>query len=189
QARKTAQAANTLAGEKPQAPQFQNRPLTVFGEPDHATVAQMRNCMSVGIVVAGTICADGHLGYAQPVGGVIAYEGQISISGVGFDIGCGNMAIRLDMPYATIRDRVGELIRDIGKTISFGVGRANNERVEHALLDDAEAWRASDMEAYRQKAAAQLGTVGSGNHYVDLMRDEQGLIWIGVHFGSRGLGH
>jgi len=45
------------------------------------------------------------------------------------------------------------------------------------------------MESYRQKAAAQLGTVGSGNHYVDLLRDEDGLVWIGVHFGSRGLGH
>jgi hypothetical protein len=52
--------------------------------------------MGVGNVVAGVICADGHLGYAQPVGGVIAYEKQISISGVGFDIGCGNMAVRLD---------------------------------------------------------------------------------------------
>src|SRR5262249_42623294 len=45
------------------------------------------------------------------------------------------------------------------------------------------------MESYRQKAAAQLGTVGSGNHYVDLLRDEDGFVWIGVHFGSRGLWH
>jgi tRNA-splicing ligase RtcB len=45
------------------------------------------------------------------------------------------------------------------------------------------------MEAFRQKAGAQLGTVGSGNHYVDLMRDQDGFVWIGVHFGSRGLGH
>ena len=80
-------------------PQYQNSPLTVFGEHDDATIAQMRNCMAVGNAVAGVICADGHLGYAQPVGGVIAYEKQISISGVGFDIGCGNMAVRLDTPY------------------------------------------------------------------------------------------
>src|SRR5258707_3002906 len=45
------------------------------------------------------------------------------------------------------------------------------------------------METHRQEAGAQLGTVGSGNHYVDLMRDEQDIVWIGVHFGSRGLGH
>src|SRR5258707_327849 len=66
---------------------------------------------------------------------------------------------------------------------------ARAERVEHALFDDAEAWAASGMEDYRQKAVNQLGTVGSGNHYVDLMRDEEDLVWIGVHFGSRGLGH
>ena len=73
--------------------------------------------------------------------------------------------------------------------ISFGIGRTNEERVEHELFDDADSWTRSDMEAYRQKAGAQLGTVGSGNHYIDLMRDEEGFVWIGVHFGSRGLGH
>jgi len=145
--------------------------------------------MSVGNVVAGAICADGHLGYAQPVGGVIAYEKQISISGVGFDIGCGNMAARLDVPHSAIADRVGPIIKDISRAISFGVGRTNDERVEHDLFDDADAWQASGMDGYRQKAIAQLGTVGSGNHYVDLMFDESGLVWIGVHFGSRGLGH
>jgi tRNA-splicing ligase RtcB len=183
------EAALTAAALPPQAPEFQNSPLKVFGEHDEATVAQMRNCMAVGNVVAGTICADGHLGYAQPVGGVIAYEKQISISGVGFDIGCGNMAVRLDTPFAAIEDKVGTLIKDVARTISFGLGRSNDERVEHELFDDGEAWRTSDMAAYRQKAVNQLGTVGSGNHYVDLMRDGDGLVWIGVHFGSRGLGH
>jgi tRNA-splicing ligase RtcB (3'-phosphate/5'-hydroxy nucleic acid ligase) len=184
-----AAAAQITASIAPQSAQFQNSPLQVFGQHDEATIAQMRNCMAVGNVVAGVICADGHLGYAQPVGGVIAYEKQISISGVGFDMGCGNMAVRLDTPYSAIQDRVGEIIRDVQKVISFGVGRNNDERVDHGLFDDGDAWRESDMQAYRQKAMAQLGTVGSGNHYVDLMRDEEGFTWIGVHFGSRGLGH
>jgi tRNA-splicing ligase RtcB (3'-phosphate/5'-hydroxy nucleic acid ligase) len=184
-----ATTAASIAATQPKKPEFQNSPLTVFGQHDEATVAQMRNCMSVGDVVAGVICADGHLGYAQPVGGVIAYEKQISISGVGFDIGCGNMAVQLDVQFATIADRVGPIIRDVAKTISFGIGRRNEERVEHALFDDADAWRESDMQAYRQKAVTQLGTVGSGNHYVDLMRDEDDFVWIGVHFGSRGFGH
>src|ERR1700756_6038892 len=143
-AREAADAAKAIAAEKPQAPQFQNSPLKVFGEHDHATVAQMRNCMSVGNVVAGVVCADGHLGYAQPVGGVIAYEKQISISGVGFDIGCGNMAVRLDTPYSAIAEMVPLILRDIQKTISFGVGRTNAERAEHGLFDDGDAWRESD---------------------------------------------
>ena len=185
-----AREASALAVElAPQAPEFQKAPLQIFGQHDEATIAQMRNCMRVGNVVAGAICADGHLGYAQPVGGVIAYEKQISISGVGFDIGCGNMAVRLDVPYSAIADRIGPIIKDVSRAISFGVGRTNDERVEHDLFDDADAWKASGMDGYRPKAVAQLGTVGAGNHYVDLMRDESGLVWIGVHFGSRGLGH
>ena len=187
--RRGADAAANAIALQPQPAAFRSSPLEVLGQHEEATLAQMRNCMAVGNVVGGVICADGHLGYAQPVGGVIAYEGQISISGVGFDIACGNMAVRLDTPYAAIADRVGPILKDIARTISFGVGRTNEERVEHALFDDADAWRKSDMGSYRQKAAAQLGTVGSGNHYVDLMRDEKNFVWIGVHFGSRGLGH
>lgn len=182
-------AAADIANLRPQEPQYQNSPIKIFGQHDDATIAQMRNCMSVGNAVAGVVCADGHLGYAQPVGGVIAYEKQISISGVGFDIGCGNMAVRLDTPFSAIQDRVGDIIKDVHRVISFGVGRTNDERVEHELFDDADAWREADREDYRQKAVGQLGTVGSGNHYVDLMRDESGFVWIGVHFGSRGLGH
>lgn len=188
-AREAAQAAAEIVNLRPQDAAYQNVPIKVIGEHDDATIAQMRNCMAVGNVVAGVICADGHLGYAQPVGGVIAYERQISISGVGFDIGCGNMAVRLDTPFTEIAGRVGSIMSDVRRVISFGVGRTNGERVEHEILDDAEAWRESDMAEYRQKAASQLGTVGSGNHYVDLMRDEEGFVWIGVHFGSRGLGH
>lgn len=189
-AREAAAASASIASLRPQELQYQNSPLTVFGEHEEGTLSQMRNCMAVGNAVAGVLCADGHLGYAQPVGGVIAYEKQISISGVGFDIGCGNMAARLDVSYEEIAPRSLQIIRDVQRAISFGVGRTNEERVEHALLDDADAWREADREDYRAKAAAQLGTVGSGNHYVDLMRDVRtDEVWVGVHFGSRGLGH
>ena len=173
----------------PQDAAYADAPLRVFGEHDESTLGQMRNCMGVGRVAAGVLCADGHLGYAQPVGGVIAYERQVSVSGVGFDIGCGNLAVRLDTPFAAIAGRVPAILGDVRRAVSFGVGRSNAERAEHALLDDDAAWDASGMGDYRQKAAAQLGTVGAGNHYVDLMTDAAGLVWIGVHFGSRGLGH
>ena len=173
----------------PQSAAFADSPLKVFGRHDQKTIDQMRACMAVGNCVAGVVCADGHLGYAQPVGGVIAYEKQISISGVGFDIGCGNMAIRLDTRFDDIKERVATILADVRDVISFGIGRTNAERVEHALFDDGDAWREADMGEYRQKAVSQLGTVGSGNHYVDLLRDQDGFVWVGVHFGSRGLGH
>lgn len=175
-AREQADLAAQIVNLRPQEERFRDSPLTIFGDHDPNTIAQMRNCMAVGNAVKGVICADGHLGYAQPVGGVIAYEKQISISGVGFDIGCGNMAVRLDTPFTAIADRVHPILEDVRKVISFGVGRTNEERVEHNLFDDSDAWRESDMGEYRQKAVTQLGTVGSGNHYVDLMTDEDGFV-------------
>src|SRR5262249_46069858 len=110
-AREAALAAQDIASLRPQEAQYQNSPLKVFGAHEEATLAQMRNSMSVGNVTAGVICADGHLGYAHPVGGVIAYEKQISISGVGFDIGCGNMAVRLDTGFEAIAKDVGAITR------------------------------------------------------------------------------
>lgn len=183
-------AAAEIVNLRPQEPQYQNSPLKVFGEHDENTLAQMRNCMAVGNAVSGVICADGHLGYAcQPVGGVVAYEKQISISGVGWDISCGNAAIRLDTKYDEIKDSTRLILDDITRSISFGVGRVNDEPIEHAIFDDEAAWQESGMEDYRKKAVHQLGTVGGGNHYIDLFRDDDGFVWIGVHFGSRGLGH
>lgn len=187
--REAVAVAESIVNLRPQEARFANAPLTVVGNHEQSTLDQMRNCMSVGNVIGGAICADGHLGYAQPVGGVIAYEKQISISGVGFDIGCGNMAARLDVLWDDFAPHADTVARDIAKVISFGVGRTNAERVDHELFDDGEAWVESDMEGFRRKALSQLGTVGSGNHYVDLLRDEAGYVWIGVHFGSRGLGH
>src|SRR5215471_19466407 len=161
----------------------------IFGRHDERTLAQMDRCMHVGSVAGGVLCADGHLGYAHPIGGVIAYEDHVSISGVGFDIGCGNLAARLDLKKSQIEDRVGAIARDISSNVSFGLGRTNAEKVEHPLFDDEASWSAAGVQDLKTMARNQLGTVGSGNHYVDLFEDEDGFVWIGVHFGSRGLGH
>jgi tRNA-splicing ligase RtcB (3'-phosphate/5'-hydroxy nucleic acid ligase) len=162
--------------------------LKIYGEHDERTVSQMWRCMGVGSVAGGVLCADGHLGYAQPVGGVIAYEEHVSISGVGFDIACGNMAARINLKYDDIKDRVPVIANDIGKQISFGLGRSNPKPIDHAVFDSP-LWDDAGTGHLKQMARAQLGTVGSGNHYVDLFEDEDGYVWIGVHFGSRGLGH
>jgi tRNA-splicing ligase RtcB (3'-phosphate/5'-hydroxy nucleic acid ligase) len=158
----------------------------IFGDHDDNTKRQMARCMSVGSVAGGVLCADGHLGYAQPVGGVIAYEEHISVSGVGFDIGCGNMAVRLDVKREAIADEVGPILADIARNVSFGIGRRNAEKVEHELFDSPLWQEAPEIGKLKGMARDQLGTVGSGNHYVDLFEDEDGWVWIGVHFGSRG---
>src|ERR1700720_4839015 len=94
--------------------------VKIFGAHDERTKEQMARCMQYGSVVGGVLCADGHLGYAQPVGGVIAYDEHISVSGVGFDIGCGNMAGRLDVKREGIADEVGPILPDTARNVSFG---------------------------------------------------------------------
>lgn len=161
----------------------------IIGEHDTDTIRQLERCLATGAVRAA-LCADGHLGYAQPVGGVVAYENAISISGVGFDIGCGNLAVRTDVRATDMRPRDwARIADDIASTISFGVGRSNAERVDHALFEDDDAWSIPFVDSLKPMAQDQLGTVGSGNHYVDIFVSDDGEVWVGVHFGSRGLGH
>ncbi|MBX3015631.1 MAG: RtcB family protein [Caldilineaceae bacterium] len=102
---------------------------------------------------------------------------------------CGNKAVQLDVEASEVRPFIKTIMDDIWKHISFGVGRKNAEEVEHALFDDDPAWDIPAVRKHKQLAREQLGTVGSGNHYVDIFVDEQEKVWIGVHFGSRGLGH
>lgn len=160
--------------------------IPVWGAPLKNAVDQMRNCLKTADRAA--LMADHHLGYAVPVGGVIAYKDGVSPSGVGFDIACGNKAVLTDARLSDVRGSIGKLMDDVWNTISFGVGRKNKERVDHELFDD-DAWSIPAAASLRDLAADQLGTVGSGNHYVDIFHDEQERIWVGVHFGSRGLGH
>jgi len=160
----------------------------IYGNHDDNTITQMDLCMNTGSAAMGVLCADGHLGYAHPIGGVVGYTDHISISGVGFDIACGNMAVKLDTRYDDVKDKVQTILDDISRVVSFGVGRANNTPVDHDLFD-SHLWTAADVFELKDLARSQLGTVGAGNHYVDLFEDEDGFVWIGVHFGSRGLGH
>lgn len=163
----------------------EKRPI-IFGEHDADTIRQIETCLRHGGERA-VLCADGHKGYAQPIGGVVAYKDKISISGVGFDIACGNLAIRTDATEADVRPQIERIMDDVVEQISFGIGRKNPTPIDHELFDD-EAWKIPVLAKLKKLAHDQLGTVGGGNHYVDIFADENGIIWVGVHFGSRGLG-
>jgi tRNA-splicing ligase RtcB len=169
--------------------------VKVFGEHDENTLAQLEDVASRAEKAA--LMADGHLGYVMPIGGVAAYDRQVSVVGVGFDIACGNAAILTDLTVDDIVGHTDTLADSIFASLSFGVGLTNrdeNAPQDHELFQDP-AWDAipEGGHAYRrklrEKARQQLGTIGAGNHYVDVFADEQNRIWVGVHFGSRGFGH
>lgn len=179
--------------------------LTIFGNAEEGAVEQIENVMRDERAVKGALMADNHKGYSMPIGGVVAYDGAISPTGVGFDIACGNMAVKTDMnifEFGVLETSSSDgsivpdpkvlkpIMREIQKKVAFGVGRSNPEPVDHELFDSPVwLWLEAVSPGLKQKAAQQLGTVGSGNHYVDLLVDTSGYIWIANHFGSRGLGH
>lgn len=161
--------------------------IPVWGHPQKNAVAQAVRCAQSAARVA--LMADHHLGYSQPIGGVVAYRNAVSPSGVGYDIACGNKAVRLDLKAPRIQADLPQIMDTLQAELAFGVGRQNKEPVEHTLFDDDPAWDLPVAAALKDMARAQLGTIGSGNHYVDLFRDDDYTVWVGVHFGSRGLGH
>ena len=171
----------------------------IFGQHEAATIDQLNDVASRAERAA--LMADGHVGYVMPIGGVAAYDNKVSVVGVGFDIACGNAAIRTDLTLELLGDDPNErtatlraMADEIAGTVSFGIGRSNrayDAPTDNALFN-ADAWEAvpsRERGQLREKARGQLGTVGSGNHYVDVFADETGAIWVGVHFGSRGFGH
>lgn len=169
--------------------------VRVWGTPDPGALSQAKTCAEHGNVVQTLLMADHHKGYSQPIGGVVAYEGQISPSGVGYDIACGNKAVRTNLLAANIKPRLSAIMDQIARKVSFGVGRANSEKVDHELFDDPDwsvyaAVGRQEHDKLKALARDQLGTVGSGNHFVDLFEEAgTGRLWVGNHFGSRGFGH
>jgi tRNA-splicing ligase RtcB len=163
--------------------------IPVWGEHDEATIAQIRRCAAHSAAAGAALMADGHKGYSIPIGGVIAYREAVSPNAVGFDISCGNKAVLTDLRADDIRAQIKPIMDQIARTVVFGVGQTSGKARDHELFDDL-AWRdLPQLGRLRGLAREQLGTVGGGNHYVDLFEDQQGRVWVGVHFGSRGLGH
>jgi tRNA-splicing ligase RtcB len=162
--------------------------IPVWGNPDMEAVNQLIEAMKYE-AFCGALMADHHIGYSVPIGGVIAYENRICVNGVGFDIACGNKAVRVNADADYVRQDISRIMNEVQKHISFGVGRKNNEEIQHDLFDNPDWDNIDILSKLRDKARAQLGTVGSGNHYVDIFVSDSGSVWIGAHFGSRGLGH
>src|SRR5688572_29621484 len=108
--------------------------MKIFGQHDEQTIIQLQKVAQTAERVA--LMADGHVGYVMPIGGVAAYRDKVSVVGVGFDIACGNAAIRTDLKLPEIQggDRLRELADEIQASLSFGVGLKN--RAADAPKDD-----------------------------------------------------
>ena len=104
---------------------------------------------------------------------------------------CGNKAVQTDLERGDLEQLGGveRVMREITRRISFGMGIPAQERADHPVLEKIHRAEFEPQRRLAKLAREQLGTVGSGNHFVNVFEDEAGRIWVGVHFGSRGFGH
>ncbi len=158
---------------------------------------QMELASVLPIAIAGALMPDAHVGYGLPVGGVLATENAVIPYAVGVDIACRMKMTVLDMPVQWLDSRRDRLSEAIEKETKFGVGATFRNRRSHPVLD--EDWSASPVTAKnKDRAWSQLGTSGSGNHFVEFglltVNDEtRGLapgeyVALLSHSGSRGTG-
>jgi RNA-splicing ligase RtcB len=133
---------------------------------------------------------DAHVGIGATVGSVIPTKGAIIPAAVGVDIGCGMIAAELDVTEDQLPDTLEPLLGRIARVVPAGVGQGHDVAARNAEVWLAANKPATDLSTDRlKKVAKQFGTLGSGNHFVELCIDERGRVWVVLHSGSRGIGN
>lgn len=179
-------------------PRAENAPYKVWGtglEPDALT--QMANACKLPVAAAGALMPDAHVGYGLPIGGVLATHNAVIPYAVGVDIACRMKMTVLDLPISTLEDDASRLKSAIDRETRFGVGGSFKQKREHEVMDLD--WRVTPLTSQlRDRAWSQLGTSGSGNHFVEfgtltVTNEVVGLpkgeyLALLSHSGSRGTG-
>lgn len=164
---------------------------------DDGAREQMANACMLPVTVSGALMPDAHLGYGLPIGGVLATKNCVIPYAVGVDIACRMKLSVFDLPPTAIHDKTDRLRGAIDRETRFGIGAQFRTPREHPVMD--QDWRVSPItQANRDRAWRQLGTSGSGNHFVEfgtltLDRNALGLdagsyLALLSHSGSRGTG-
>jgi tRNA-splicing ligase RtcB len=173
-------------------------PYRIWGEglePD--AVRQLRNACSLPVAVAGALMPDAHIGYGLPIGGVLATDNAVIPYAVGVDIACRMKLTVLDMPVDALDSQRDRLTRVLERETSFGIGAGFATRRRHDVMDAD--WQVTPVTAQlKDRAWKQLGSSGSGNHFVEfgtltVSDDAVGLgrgtyLALLSHSGSRGTG-
>ena len=143
------------------------------------------------------IMPDGHQGYGMPIGGVCATEGVVVPNMVGVDIGCGLCAVKTnlladDLGYRDNRETLKKVMGEIRDTVPVGFNR-HNAKQDPALMPENLPFGGphstfSVVERELDKAMTQLGTLGGGNHFIEIQKGSDGHVWVMIHSGSRNIG-
>jgi len=164
-----------------------SKPVHIFGEGlDQKVLDQFYSAVNQSFAVRAALLPDAHLGYSLPIGAVVATDGVILPSWVGYDIGCGMCAVKTPLK--------AELLEPYRDRIFSGVYRAVPTGFAHNRKATPWDFSRYPMTPFLEKVFGrngleQLGSLGSGNHFIEISHDEEGYVWIVVHSGSRNVGH
>lgn len=190
--------AKALLKAPAEAPRAEPAPYSRWGDSlEPEAVAQMNRACQLPISVAGALMPDAHPGYGLPIGGVLATENAVIPYAVGVDIACRMKMTVLDLPVRDLERKAERLRKAIETETRFGVGATFRDRRSHPVLD--EDWSVSPItQANKDRGWSQLGTSGSGNHFVEfgtftanepIAELEPGeYVALLSHSGSRGTG-
>lgn len=182
----------------PFQPRLQPAPWRLWGEDlDPGAIEQMENAVSLPIAHSGALMPDAHRGYGLPIGGVLATENAVIPYAVGVDIACRVKITVLDLPLDALSRNTDQLSRVLEQKTRFGIGARFKQPHDHDVMHAD--WNASPVTAaLKARAQSQLGTSGSGNHFVEFgiftqLQDDLDLptgnyLALLSHSGSRGAG-
>lgn len=179
---------------------IEGKPFLIYGEHDEKTRNQFFNALNQPSGVSGTLCADGHFGYGQPIGSAISYRG-LSLSGVGYDAGCGVSAAKLsraldndllmenlDVVEGVLRNSVNILNRSSDEGLPNGYLTSVKSSME-VNLRSFKIFSKEEEQSFIEMSQSGLGTLGNGNHFLNLALDSDESLNLIVHSGSRSVGH
>lgn len=156
------------------------------GKIDQAALEQIHNLAKLPDIFRWiAVMPDVHPGFGMPIGGVLATRETIIPNAVGVDIGCGVLALQTNLNREQVRPRVKQILQQFLRTIPVGFKKRSHplpSRIWHQVPQE------EVLERELAKAQLQLGTLGGGNHFIELQYDENDWVWLMLHSGSRNLG-
>lgn len=156
---------------------------------EDGAMAQIRNLAKHPVIKKVAIMPDCHQGYGMPIGGVIAVKDAIIPNAVGVDIGCGMIAVQTVCPVEIIdSEKIGRILHSVSRDVPVGFKHHKKPKsfVMIENLSPPDDWVVQEELA---SAAKQIGTLGGGNHFIEIQAGSDGLVWLMIHSGSRNIGY
>lgn len=159
--------------------------------PDEGTLNQVKNLANLPFLFKHVaLMPDAHSGYGMPIGGVMATDNVIIPNAVGVDIGCGMCAVKTNLrAEELLTNTLKEVLSGIRIRVPLGFDHHAERQSESLMPDGHDIDKLHVVRNNYTAALKQIGTLGGGNHFIEIQKDETGFVWVMIHSGSRNLGY